>query len=190
MTEKITCPCCGSTKRMKRPPIAPGLSHITEICNECGCNWNQGRRVEPAPSLYDVLCKSIIARIMEADANCEPPTDIMLRLESIIRERDRLRTPAPKEVPEIPNAVGCVKLSNIVEGGWFRFLDGNVALLLVKHGAQHTIDPYYPYPDNKWLKHVNKSCFSGGDTLVIPVHPPVGLERAVDLTPPSRSWRR
>jgi len=40
--------------------------------------------------LYDALCKRLIARIIEAPANCDPPTDIDLRLAAIIGERDDL----------------------------------------------------------------------------------------------------
>lgn len=41
--------------------------------------------------LFAQLSKALVRRIMEADANCDPPTDVALRLESIIRERDYLR---------------------------------------------------------------------------------------------------
>ena len=44
------------------------------------------------PTLYDGLCKAIIGRILEADANCEPPHDILLRLETIIRNKEYLQT--------------------------------------------------------------------------------------------------
>ena len=40
--------------------------------------------------LYDALCKRLIARIIETPANCDPPTDIDLRLAAIIGERDDL----------------------------------------------------------------------------------------------------
>jgi hypothetical protein len=42
------------------------------------------------PTLYGGLCKTIIGRILEAEANCEPEHDILLRLETIIIQRDRL----------------------------------------------------------------------------------------------------
>lgn len=42
-------------------------------------------------TLYQSLCGAIIARILEANADCEPEHDILLRLETIIRQRDSLQ---------------------------------------------------------------------------------------------------
>ena len=43
-------------------------------------------------TLYSALCKQIIGRILSAESNCEPPTDIDLRLASIIYDRDAYKT--------------------------------------------------------------------------------------------------
>ena len=47
--------------------------------------------LEAGQAMYESLCRGLITRIMEADAKCDPPTDIDLRLASIIIERDALR---------------------------------------------------------------------------------------------------
>lgn len=60
----------------------------------------QGEDDITGDELLRSLCRSLIGRIMEAsdpDA-VDTPGDVSLRLESIIRERDRLRSEAPGEV--------------------------------------------------------------------------------------------
>ena len=42
-------------------------------------------------SLYDDLCKAVISMIIQAETNCEPEYDILLKLEAIIRQRDFLK---------------------------------------------------------------------------------------------------
>ena len=59
---------------------------------------------ELKPTLYDGLCKAIIARILEAKSDCEPEHDILLRLETIIRQRDYFEAKilkAEKEVEKV-----------------------------------------------------------------------------------------
>jgi len=51
--------------------------------------------------LYSALCKQLISRIMEAESNCEPPSDIDLRLASIIHERNKLQADLLKAKEEI-----------------------------------------------------------------------------------------
>ena len=51
-------------------------------------------KVRETNALYDALTHGLIARILAADATCDPPHDVDLRLASIIMERDELRAAA------------------------------------------------------------------------------------------------
>ena len=42
--------------------------------------------------MYHALGRACIERILRADVLCEPPLDVLLRLECIISERDHLRS--------------------------------------------------------------------------------------------------
>jgi len=56
-------------------------------------------------TLYNALCKQLISRIIEAESNCDPPSDIDLRLASIINERDYLKQELAKQT-NLPNSEG------------------------------------------------------------------------------------
>ena len=61
-------------------------------CGRCGTIKTAAPSTrEDGLSMYQALGRMCIERILSADANCDPPLDVLLRLEAIIRERDALK---------------------------------------------------------------------------------------------------
>lgn len=66
----------------------PGVGEAPAVAAPSSNN-DKGR--EAGEALFNALGQACVARILRADANCEPPSDVLLRLEAIILERDELR---------------------------------------------------------------------------------------------------
>ena len=58
------------------------------VCQDCARAYAEREVAKERNPLYNALCRTLIHRILEANTQCDPPDDIMLRLESIIQERD------------------------------------------------------------------------------------------------------
>lgn len=81
------CAPCGMPECSDHPhiPCDTGFSRLGNTRASVSSGATDGEK------MYMALARSVIRRIFEADANCDPPLDVLLRLESIIRERDALK---------------------------------------------------------------------------------------------------
>ena len=65
---------------------------ITDLNDQWRAGFRAGVEKNAGEHMYHALGRACIARILRADVLCEPPLDVLLRLECIISERDHLRS--------------------------------------------------------------------------------------------------
>lgn len=67
------------------------IARLQANCADLEAKLRQVEGKQGGEVLFMQLCSRLIGHITSADVKCDPPTDIELRLVSIIRERDQAR---------------------------------------------------------------------------------------------------